>query len=118
MEWLRNYDSRNSQVLTWRWVVVLVAVCSLTVNVATRYSVSGDSQATIAKCVTNHSQNQKRQHLDKNATPPIAPVARLLAVLQISNFYPRFAPSGPPVHTLFLDESLYNRPPPSPEILS
>jgi hypothetical protein len=118
MAWLRNFDSKWSRVLTWRWLVVLVAVYSLTVNVATRYSVSADSQASVAKLVTNHSQDQKRQHLDKNATSPIAPVARLLAVLRISNFYPRFAPGGPPVHSLLLDKSLYNRPPPSSEFLS
>src|SRR5271154_3346114 len=100
MAWLRNFDSKRSRVLTWRWLVVLVAVCSLTVSVATRYSVSADSQATIAKLITNHSLDQKRQHLNKSATPPIVPVARLLAVLQISNFYPRFAPGGPPVHSL------------------
>lgn len=104
--------------MTLRWLVVLVAVYSLTVNVATRYSVSGDSQASIAKRITNHSQDQKRQHLDKSATPPVVPIARLLAVLQISNFYPRFAPGGPPVHTLLLEQSLYNRPPPSSEFHS
>lgn len=118
MAWLRNFDSRRSQVLTWRWLVVLVAVCSLTVSVTTRYSASVDSQASVSKCVTNHSQAQKRQHLDKKATSPIAPVAHLLALLQISNFYPRFAPGGPPVHSLLLDKSLYNRPPPSSEFLS
>jgi hypothetical protein len=118
MVWWRNFDGKNSRVLFWRWLVVLVAVFSLTASVATRYSVSADSQVSIAKLLTNHSQDPKRQHLDNSAAPPVLPVARLLAVLQISNFYPRFAPGGPPVHSLLLDKRLYNRPPPSSEFLS
>jgi hypothetical protein len=119
MYWLRNFDTKVRRRSTWSRIFVLAVVCSLAVNVATRYSVSTSSHTDIsAKRVTIHSQDQKRQHLDKTTTTPIETVSRLLAVLQVSNFYPRFAPGGPPVHNLLLDTSLYNRPPPSSEFFS
>lgn len=118
MAWLTDSasNSKRGRVFNWRFAVILVAVCSLTVNVTTRYSVSLGSQIGIsagAKRVSSHSPSETRQRLNKTATIPVTPVARLLAVLEVSDFYPRFAPAGPPVHTLCLDKSLYNRPPPS-----
>jgi hypothetical protein len=118
--------SRNSvghlirrRIWNWRFVLVLAAVSSLTLNVATRYSFAADSQAAvIAKCATSHSQYQTRQRLNKTATVPVVPVSRLLRLLEVPDFYPRFAPGGPPVQTLFLNKSLYNRPPPSFDRLS
>jgi hypothetical protein len=116
MAWLTDSasNSKRRRVFNWRYALVLVAVCSLTVNVATRYSVSISSHISAgARRVTSHSPSETRQRLNKTATIPVTPVARLLAVLEVSDFYPRFAPGGPPVHTLCLDKSLYNRPPPS-----
>jgi hypothetical protein len=118
MAWLTDSASnrKRRRVFHWRYALVLVAVCSLTVNVATRYSVSISSQISIsagARRITSHSPSETRQRLNKTATIPVTPVARLLAVLEVSDFYPRFAPGGPPVHTLCLDKSLYNRPSPS-----
>jgi hypothetical protein len=119
MYWLRNFDTKVRRCSIWSQIFVLAVVCSLAVNVATRYSVSTSSHTGIsAKRVTSHSRDQKRQHLDETATTLIEPDSRLLAVLQVSNFYPRFAPGGPPVHNLLLDTSLYNRPPPSSQFLS
>jgi hypothetical protein len=115
MAWL-THSARDSKrrVFNRRCALVLLAVCSLTVNVATRYSVSISSHlSTGQKRVTSHSPSETRQRLNKTATIPVTPVSRLLAVLEVSDFYPRFAPGGPPVHTLCLEQSLYNRPPPS-----
>jgi hypothetical protein len=117
----RETDShiKPRRIFNWRYVLVLVAVCSLIVNVATRYSVSVGSQVNIAaKHVKDHSQDQTRQRLSKTVTIRVAPVSRLFHNLEVSDFYPRFAPGGPPVQTLFLNNSLYNRPPPSSEHLS
>jgi hypothetical protein len=119
MRRLTNFDCKVHRFSSWRRIVVLAAVCSLALNVATRYCAATTSHTSAAaQRVTSHSPDEKRQHLDKTATAPVEPVCRLLAVLQVSSFYPRFAPGGPPVHTLVLDESLYNRPPPSSEFLS
>jgi len=60
---------------------------------------SGDSQAV-------------RQHMDRDAIRWAAPVAKV-TVSQAPTFYSRVAPTGPPLPTLFLEKSLYNRPPPT-----
>jgi hypothetical protein len=112
-----NYKTGTRQVGSWGAVLILVAVCSLTISLATRYNDCASTPSISVKYVTIHSSAQKRQHLDKDAARWVTPVERF-AILEVSTFYPRFAPSGPPVHALLLDQSLYNRPPPSPASLS
>lgn len=104
----------------WSALVVLLAVCCLTVNVATRYSspatalpnrtsVSSSSQiATLQNRLIEHS----RQRLQKTSIAWNPPLDRTIS-LEAPTFYPRIAPSGPPVAAVLLSESLYNRPPPS-----
>jgi hypothetical protein len=102
----------------WCAVVVLVAVFSLIVSVATRYSSTGDLSSTTVKAFQTHpSPEAKRQHLAKDAADWIAPVI-CFSVLQSPRSYPRIAPAGPPMPGLVLEESLYNRPPPSSESFS
>ena len=102
----------------WCAVVVLVAVFSLVVSVATRYSSTGDLSSTTVKAFQTHpSPEAKRQHLAKDAADWIAPVI-CLSVLQSPRSYPRIAPAGPPMPGLVFEESLYNRPPPSSESFS
>jgi len=97
----------------WCGLVVLLAVCSLTLSVATRYSSPWDGSSGAVKTVrTNSSPEAKRQRLAKNAADWMPPVA-CFGVLQSPTFYPRVAPAGPPVPSLRFDESLSNRPPPS-----
>jgi hypothetical protein len=102
----------------WCACVILLAVCSLTVSLATRYfSVSATSSNHEVRTIVNHSQDAKRQHLAKDAVNWIAPVA-CRTMLAAPAFYPRFAPAGPPAPSLLFEEILYNRPPPSSEFLS
>lgn len=112
-----NYKMGRRRVGTWGAALILVAVCSLTISLATRYNDCASVPSVSVKHVTIHSSAQKRQHLDKDAARWVTPVGRF-AILEVSTFYPRFAPSGPPVHAFLLDERLYNRPPPSSEFLS
>lgn len=99
-------------------MVVLVAVCSLIVSVATRYSSAGIASSTTAKAFQVHaSPEAKRQHLAKDAADWIPPVI-CLSLLQSPRSYPRIAPAGPPIPGLLFEESLYNRPPPSSESFS
>jgi hypothetical protein len=102
----------------WCAVVVLVAVFSLVVSVATRYSSRADLPLTTVKaCQAHASPEAKRQHLDKDADHWVAPVI-CLSLLQPRRSYPRIAPAGPAIAGPLFEESLFNRPPPSSESLS
>jgi len=92
--------------------VVLLAVFSLTVSVATRYCAPQSSSANAGRTVHRHSSpEQIRQHLTKNAANWMPQVAQT-GILQAATSYPRIAPAGPPIPGLLLEKSLYNRPPP------
>jgi len=98
--------------------VVLVAVCSLIVSLATRYSSStGASSATVKAVQIHGSPDAKRQRLAKDAADWMPP-AICVSLLQAPSSYPRIAPTGPPMPGLRFEETLYNRPPPSSESLS
>jgi hypothetical protein len=93
--------------------MVLLAVCSLTVSLATRYSFPVDSSSRVVKSIKVHaSPDTQRQRLDKKAANWVPPVF-CLAGLQAPSFCPRIAPAAAPVTTLLLGDNLYNRPPPA-----
>jgi hypothetical protein len=113
---LRHFEDQWRK--SWCAVVVLAAVCSLTVSVATRYSSSWDVSAPKVKTVEAHpTPEAKRQRLDKDAANWVPPLVGF-DVLQSPSSYPRTAPAEPPAQNLLLEESLFNRPPPSSEFLS
>jgi len=102
----------------WCAVVILLAVCSLIVSLATRYSTSLDDSSPTVKAVQAHPfPAAKRQRLAKDAANWIRPMICFEA-LEAPSYYPPIAPAGPPIPIRFLEESLYNRPPPSSELLS
>src|ERR1700722_19416843 len=106
MSRLTNLEGR------WRCaIVIFVAVSALTVSVATRYC-SAYSGSYPARTLHKHSSpEQSRQRLTKNAANWMPQVTQA-GVLQPPTSYPRVAPVGPPIPTVLLDTSLYNRPPP------
>jgi len=99
----------NHQHSRWYVLVVIVAICGLTVILATR-----TFRLTIPHGVTAQSGDSQamRQHLDRDAAQWVPPVP-VLSTLQAPVFYPRVAPGGPPMPSVLFDESLSNRPPPS-----
>jgi hypothetical protein len=102
----------------WCALIILLAVCSLTVRVATRYTCMEDASAPALTSV--HSQMVQapiRQRLIQTAAAWHPPVA-CISTLDTVDFYPRVSPAGPPMPSVLFDESLYNRPPPSSEIFS
>ena len=116
MSQLRHFEDQRRR--SWCAVVVLAAVCSLTVSVATRYSSSWDVATPKVKTVEAHpTPEAKRQRLDKDAANWVPPLVGF-DVLQSPGSYPRTAPAEPPAQNLLLEESLFNRPPPSSEFLS
>jgi hypothetical protein len=99
-------------------VVVLAAVCSLIVSVATRYSSSWDVSVPTVKTVQAHTTPEaKRQHLDKDAANWVPPLI-CFDVLRSPSSYLQTAPAEPPAQNLLLEQSLFDRPPPSSEFLS
>ncbi|MFZ1005702.1 MAG: hypothetical protein WAN65_02620 [Candidatus Sulfotelmatobacter sp.] len=108
---LTNVEDLRCRLLSA--AIVVIAVCALTVSVATRYCYAGSSSAHATATLHKHSSPQTaRQRLSKDAATWIPPVFSP-AVLQAATFYPRVAPAGPPIPGLLLEKSLYNRPPPS-----
>lgn len=94
-------------------MVVLVAVSLLVVSVATRYCSSQSSSSYAVRTFHKHSSPEPgRQHLTKSAADWIPPVVAT-AVFEAPTSYPRIAPAGPPIPSILLELSLYNRPPPS-----
>jgi len=116
MPLLSHFEDRRRQ--GWCAVVVLVAVFSLIVSVATRYSSSSDLSFTTVNAFQPHvSPEAKRQRLAKDADHWIAPVI-CFSLFQAPSSYPRVAPAGPLIPESLFEEHLYNRPPPSFESLS
>jgi len=110
-------NPENSRRGRWSALVVLVAVCALTISVATRYSSGGVPAYGVRTAHRHPAPEPSRQRLTKNTNNWIPPVVRIV-VLQAPTSYPRIAPAGPPIPSLVLEKSLYNRPPPSSEFLS
>jgi hypothetical protein len=93
----------------WRWAFVGVVMFSLVTTLATRtfhVTISDSSR------VESGESQAIRQHMDSDAAGWAAPVLRI-TVLLAPTFYPRVVPAGPPLRTLFIEENLYNRPPPT-----
>lgn len=107
---LNHFKAQRRQICSL--VVVLIAVGSLTVSLATRYSSPWDASNSVRTIQTHVAADAKRQRLAKNAAIWMPPVFSF-TVLQVPSFYPRISPAGPPVRSLVCDERLYNRPPPA-----
>jgi hypothetical protein len=94
---------------TARRALVGVLMFSLVVTLATRtFHLSIPHGVT----VRSGAAQAMRQHLDRDAAPWVPPTP-FFTNLEAPAFYPHVAPAGSPLGVLLLDESLYNRPPPS-----
>ena len=93
----------------WEVAVIALAICGLTISVATRTFRVKYSTATTVQSV---SEQAIRQHMDSDGASWAPPVATLTYVLQMPVFYPRVAPAGPPLPRSYYEEGLFNRPPP------
>jgi len=108
---LNHFKAQRRQICSL--VVVLVAVGSLTVSLATRYSSPWDASSNSVRTIPTHvATDAKRQRLAKTGAIWMPPVFSFSA-LEVPNFYPIIAPVGPPVRSLVCDQNLYNRPPPA-----
>jgi hypothetical protein len=106
---LGDFRSPDRQYPRWQMFVIFSAILAIAFSVATRTSVpTGTHGTTIQSSVPQ----AMRQHLAGDAFHWVSPVP-VLTLLQVPTFYPRVAPAGPPLPSVLLDHSIYNRPPPS-----
>ena len=106
---VQDRDGVASLLLRWRGFIIVLAICGLTVSLATR-----TFRLKIPHCVsvTSGDAQAMRQHMDRDAARWVPPVP-LFTSLQAPTFYPHAVPAGPPLASVLFDQSLYNRPPPS-----
>ena len=110
MSQLRHCEDRRSR--NWSAVVVLIAICSLTLSLATRYTSPSALSSHAVKIVrTQAPTDAKRQRLAKNAVNWIPPVV-CFGVLPTPVLPLRFAPAAPLAAGLLFEVSRFNRPPP------
>jgi hypothetical protein len=93
----------------WQALIVVLAICGLTVSLATR-----TFRLTVPHAITvkSGSAEAMRQHLNRDAVGWIPPIP-VLSLLPQPASYRVVAPSGPPLPIILIHDSLYNRPPPS-----
>jgi hypothetical protein len=115
MSFPKNHENRRHQF--WCAVVVVLAVCSLTVSVTTRYCSPGGSISVATTLHNFASIEHGRQRLLKYAPlwgPPVVRCAMFGGPISS----PHLAPASPPILDAICDKCLYNRPPPASELLS
>ena len=95
----------------WRKALVLSAVLSLAISVATRYSMV-EQQETALKIVKSQSLDAARQHLLKDGLRWSAPAATFV-LLQPAEVFHAELPAMPSLVRLRAEDFLYSRPPPS-----
>jgi hypothetical protein len=94
-------------------IIVVMALGSLTVNLATRYGGRWqDSPSAVRTIQTHIPPDAKRQRLVNNCLNWLPPVFSFTG-LEAPIFSAEALPAGANVRGPLLEESLYNRPPPA-----
>lgn len=101
------------RVVGWRGILVLAAVCSLTLTVATRYCVTAGAPADSGHVVKTRLAEPKVQHLvlDQDSVQGLPPVGRLTLGLVATN-QARIAADGTPVPIVDFHDPISSRAPP------
>jgi hypothetical protein len=95
----------------WRKALILSAVLSLTINLATRYSRMVRDEGRPTKTVTSRSLDAKRQHLLNDGLHWFAPAAKFV-LFEPAGISAAASPSAPSVTGRYSEGCLYDRPPP------
>jgi hypothetical protein len=107
----RNHRGCVCQHSFWRRALVLGAVLSLAISVATRYSTVVRHKAA-TKILTSQSLDAKRQHLLKDGLHWSAPAATFV-LFEPTQVLVAGLPAVPLGPQLYAPDFLYSRPPPS-----
>lgn len=108
---MRHFRARMRLDSSWRIWLCCLAICCLTVSLATRFTIPGSNTPEV-RVIQTHSLDAQRQHLLSDGLKWAAPA------FSLALFEPRrsvvFATSAVFPSTNLCSESwLYNRPPPS-----
>jgi hypothetical protein len=98
----------------WQGALIALAICALTLSVATRFSAPLGAQSHSVKSVDRWPGEAKRQHLDRDATRWIAPAASL-SMIEPGTIETRLLLADPLLPKHVFTNNLYNRPPPASE---
>jgi len=109
---LRFTDLARPGRKRWCTAIVLIAICALTVSVATRYGSPVASDAKVSVLQSQSSWEPGIQRLLNNAASWIPPVI-ISVLLQDPGYFPHVAPSRPIFRSVLLESDLFNRPPPT-----
>jgi len=110
---LQVIHSESRRHKTYTGLLVLVAVCSLAISVATRYCSPEYSSPGKTSVAHKHATpEQSRQRLTKSTANWLPPVVEQ-AILGTPTEYQAMLPAVAPICSRFLAKDLYNRPPPS-----
>jgi hypothetical protein len=96
----------------WSRLLLLLAILSLTLTLASRFSFPVSSQAHAVKSVDSRSSEPKRQHLDQDAAR-LAEQAASCNCEKLVVLHPYIVPSEPMRSDDILSFIFNNRPPPS-----
>lgn len=109
----KRSDRSMIRAVGWRGILVLFAVCSLTLSVATRYCTSSGSLGAVGHSVKTRLAEPKVQRLvlAKDNTQGLPPVRRL-ALVPIAACQSCIALDGPPVPIVDFEHAVSNRAPP------
>jgi len=104
----KSQNSRSA-ARVMRCLLISLSLCALTGSLVTR-----TFHLKVPQCITaqSNSPHAVRQHLDRDAVQWAAPVQNF-ALLSPSAFRSSMAIAATPLPSVILDDSLYNRPPPS-----
>jgi hypothetical protein len=100
----------------WQRALIIVAICSLTFSLATRFWATSDSLSHTVRTVDRRSVEPKRQHLNRDAIRWVAQAADF-SIIEPAPIEASLALAGPPLPKHVVSDSLYNRPPPSSDFL-
>jgi hypothetical protein len=95
-----------------RVLLIIAAVCSLTLSLATRFSVPAAPRSHTAKSFDSRSAEPKRQNLDRDATRLVGPI-RVSEPFKPALVGPHVVEVPPPSSSHIFSSSLFNRPPPA-----
>ena len=95
----------------WLKALILGAVLSLAINVATRFTTITPQETSKTKSATAQSLDGKRQHLLDDGLHWSAPAAKFV-LFEPARLSVAVLPSIPPATGIYSEESLYDRPPP------
>jgi hypothetical protein len=94
-----------------RLTLVFLAICCLTISLATRFAVTGSETAAV-RVVQAHSPDAQRQHLLGDGLKWTAPAVSFALFEPPRSFVPAVSAVFPATNLSF-ESWLYNRPPPN-----